>query len=689
MKTDPTRDEAQLPQFAQFPNDAQYSHTLYQNDLSALMPGSPGSLGGAELYLAHTHPSWDAGGAFRVIERGTGKYIETVGGSPHCTGRLLLAGSPLWHNYRFRAVITPLSLDDASPGGGLCGIVARFNNPNDYIALALDADGQLKLLQRRPHGFDVLDFKPLEFCLGQSLSLTLRVEGPRVQGSAGPYSGATHVFADVSDAPVAGRGRVGLIADVPARFGPFTIECTPAEAARIELATARAVAAFAVKRKRIPAPRLERTVPLRGLVSGRNLRIADVNGDGKPEIVVGQHSPAIAKKFSMTRLTCVSVFDLDGKLLWQSGVPDPSAPRSEIDLPVQVHDLFGDGGNVVVCVHGYDIQIRDGKSGKLLFSGGTPEMSGAPVGGDFKELTSNFGKPWGDESLSMDVASLAFCNTQGSTGAREILVKDDCHHLAVFDAGLQQLFRHRGNHGHCVWTSDLDGDGKDELVAGFSLIDDDGKRLWAMPLGGFPHSVAVADLLHADGKAKRLFVAAGVSGLFAVGAALVRPDVDALAPVGEGPAFRIGIAKFRADLPGLQLLTTGHGGALRLYDASLKQLWSKDFGPAPASAFPVNWTGKAEELILYAGGLIDGHGDRVVEALHSSGSGGANGPPWTGTSDAFSSGGRDSILLWDEQTLSVYVPNDAPAAPLYQPRRVGNRSTSSAAAQVSLPPDWR
>ena len=34
----------------------------------------------------------------------------------------------------------------------------------------------------------------------------------------------------------------------------------------------------------------------------------------------------------------------------------------------QAHDFFGDGGIVVVCVIGYDVQIRDGKTGKLLFS---------------------------------------------------------------------------------------------------------------------------------------------------------------------------------------------------------------------------------------------------------------------------------------------------------------------------------
>ena len=661
-------------------DDSQFTHTLHHNDLSALTPGA---------LLSHTlenDPSAPASsGAFRVIERGTGKYIETIGGSPDSTGRLLVSGDPNWRNYRLRAVVTPISFDDPSPGGGICGIIARYVHSADYIALVLDADGQVKLLQRRAHGFDVLDQRPLEFCLGQSLSLTLRVEGSRAHGTAGPYTGATHVSADIRFTPASSNGRIGLIADVPARFGPFSVECTPGEAARIEAAATRAAAAIVTKQKKIPKLRLVQSIPLHGLVSGQNLRIADVNGDGKPELIVSQHSAAMAQKYSMTRLTCVSVLDLSGKVLWQSGIADPAAPRSTMDLPFQVHDLFGDGGNVIVGVHGYDIQIRDGKSGKLLFSGGTPEMSNAPVGGDFKEVTSNFGKPWGDEALSMDVAALGFCNTQGSTGAREIFVKDDHHHLAVFDVGMQQLFRHRGNHGHTVWCGDLDGDGRDELIAGYSVIDDDGKRLWALPLGEFAHSVAVADLLNSNAQRRRLFLAAGEAGLFAVNAGAARPDVDALTPVGATAAFRISIAKFRADLPGLQLMTGNHGGCVSLYDSSIKLLWTRDFrASASSTRCPLNWTGRAEELLLCGASLIDGHGDEVA-ALPS--------PelPFTDTSAAFTTDGRDAILNWDERTLNIYIADDnAPiSAPLYKPKRPDPRITSSAVARVSFPPDWR
>ncbi len=658
------------------PAESEFSHTLYHNDLSAL---AAGPLTGSDLHLPVLHPSWGAG-TFRVIERGMGKYIETVGGSSQCTDRLLVTGDTAWRDYRLRAVITPISFEEGSPGGSLCGIVARYKNPHDYIALILDADGQVKLLLRRRHGFDVLDARPLEFCLGQSLSLTLRVHGGRVHGTAGPYTGATHVYGNINHGSVSGCGRVGMIADVPARFGPFTVECTPAEAERIAEEKKQAAAAIVIKRKRVPGMKLERTVPLQGLVSGKNLRIADVNGDGKPEIILGQHSDSVASRYSMTRLTCLSVLDLEGKLLWQSGIPDAAAPRHKSDLPFQIHDLFGDGGNVVVCVHGYDVQIRDGRSGKLLFSGETPET--AAVGLDFRELTSNFGKPWGDETLNMDVASLAFCNTLGNSGAREILVKDDFHHLAVLDLGFQQLFKHRGNHGHTVWACDLDGDGKDEIAAGFSLLDDDGKRLWSLPRGGFPACVAIADLLNPSGEKRRLFAAAGDAGLYAVYATPQRPAGDDPARIGNSPASHISIAKFRADLPGLQLATVGEGGLVALYDATLKRLWSKDIAGIDTSSVPVNWVGGSEELLHCDGALFDGHGDRVGEIP------GASATPFTDVTPAFGTDGRDAIAAWNEQTLSIYVPDDTLAAAAYKPSRPTIRCSSHHAARISLPPEW-
>jgi hypothetical protein len=51
-----------------------------------------------------------------------------------------------------------------------------------------------------------------------------------------------------------------------------------------------------------------------------------------------------------------------------------------------------------------------------------------------------------------------------------------------------------GNVGHYPWPYDFDGDGRDELMAGYDLLDDDGQRLWtASGMSDHADSMWVAD----------------------------------------------------------------------------------------------------------------------------------------------------------------------------------------------------
>jgi len=686
--------------------EVDFSHTLFHNDLSSLPLGSL-PVCASQAARVHSpfeipvhHSNWPAEGCFRVIERGLGKYVEAVGSSPHCENRILIAGDPAWSGIRLRAVVTPLSFDGSSAAGGICGVIARYRDSDHYVALVLDRDGQVKLLQREGGQFEVLDAKPLEFCLGQSLTLTLTLTGNRAHGTAGPYTGATHVCGSVRET----AGRVGYISDVPARFGPFTVECSAEESKQLDEKKSATAAARASARARFPEMRLERTVPLHGLLSGRNIRIADVNGDGKPEIIVAQSSATIARKFSMTRLTCLSVLDLDGNLVWQAGVPDTAGVNSGgimapppvgaappvSELPFQIHDLYGDGGRVIVCVFGYDIQVRDGRTGHVLFSAATPDMQKSPAGADFKEVTSHFGAPWGDETLNMNVAAIAFCDTHGSGRRHEIIVKDDFHHLSILDAlsspPLQSIVRHRGNHGHYPWIGDVDHDGRDEILAGFSLIDDTGRNGWSLPLGGFPSAVAILDPLNRGDEALRLMVCAGGQFYMLNMRQLENPIGAADFPHALGSnAERLSIGKFRRDLQGLQVLTLGGNNAeiVQLYDASGKRLWSREFSKSGIGK-PVNWTGGLEELILHAApngiSMLDGRGDVVVERVESA--------TYMDATAAFSANGRDAILAWDAERLSIYVPGDTLKLPAYRPVRPSPENTSYYGAMISTPPGW-
>lgn len=642
------------------------------------LPGDPG-----RWRVPVNHWSWSKEGrCFQIVEHEGARVVETIGSSPHYDNRILIAGEAAWSDYRVRTVVTPLSFEGASPAGGLCGLIARYEDSRTYLALVLDRDGALKLLRRRENIFDVLASAPLPFEPGRPLSFSLAAVGNTLAGEAGGVS-------LVAKFDGYARGKIGLIADVPARFGPVCVDAPTKETERLAKEGARAAAAFAKRVKKYPAMRLEREVKLGGLVNGRSLRIADVNGDGKLEIVLAQGSKDVAAKAGLTRLTCLSVLDLDGKVLWQEGTPDPAAEIANGDMPFQVADVNGDGKPEVICVFGYELQVRDAATGKLLMKCPTPETE--KVGADFMEVSASWGSPWGDETPRMNVAQFALCNTLGRTDAREILVKDDYHHLAVIsfaDGSARTVFKHRGVHGHFPWCGDLDGDGRDEIFAGYSLLDHDGKKIWSLHLQDHQDAIAVLDPAAPGGKNKRIFMCGGEDGMLVLG---LKAEFHTRV---QGHCQRMGIAKFRADLPGLQIATVtfwGNPGIFRLHDATGKLLWSKEWPVCGGLAAPVNWSGRAEELMLYSmepgAGLLDGHGELCVEAPRE-------GPhACFDVSDAFMKDGRDSLLAWDRERLRVYVPSDAPlkgarAKAVYRPKRSYASGRSNYQAYVSLPPGW-
>ena len=614
-----------------------FTHVLYHDDLSALKDGP-------------------LDGNYDIISRGLGKYLDCIPDT-NSNPCIHAFGNERWSNYRLRAVVTPVSYERCQAAGGFCGIVAQYKHHLDYLAFVLDRDGHVKLLQRTAGGFELLASAALEFCIGQSLSLTISIQGGEIVGTAGPYSGKTTIRAQL---PNAGSGKTGFICTAPARFGPHTIECAPDEAARIEKAIGDAKEASAKKRAKFPRMKLERTVPLHGLSTSHNIIFGDINDDGKLEILLGQSSEKVARNVSLTKLTCLTALDLEGKILWQAGVPDPDVKLAGWGtLPFRFHDLFGDGHPVVVCVFGYDIQIRHAKTGKVIMSAQTPATR--PVSDDFKAVVGEIGR-WGDETLNMNVSWIDFCDTQGNGAKKEILV-GDWFNLAVLDPlaepTLHPLFTHRGELRGDAWIGDIDGDGKDEIFAGSSLLDNDGSLIGSVKLGAFGNSIRVLDPLDETGENKRVIVSAALEGLSIF-------DLDSLRKGeyqgGTWGAFRvrscapesISSGKFRSDLPGIQFAATGDP-SVTLFDANMHKIWSREFDARDGGARAVNWTGKPENLMLISMGLncglIDGYGDIVVEA------------PEAGPEDhcdvikGYCADGRDAIAAWNSDELAIYVPD--------------------------------
>lgn len=631
-------------------DQADYSHVLYHDDLSGFTAGPvPGT-------------------QFKIVERGLGKYLEPE--SPH-SSYLYAVGGDECRDCRFRAVVTPVSFVDAPPVGGFCGIVARFRNSNDYLALVLSRDEQLKLLRRTPEGFDLLASCALEFCIGQSLTLTLTVAGEKIIGTAGPYAGATTVEARLPSGAMPAGGKAGFVGATQARFGPHTLECTPDEARRIGTVTSAARYALIAKRSNFPAMKRERVVPLNGLATADNLFLADLDGDGALEVLVAQSSQAIADRLSLTDLTCLTAMKLSGEILWQAGIPDPRGEKlwpvvTPGILPFRIHDLYGDGHLVVVCVFGFDIQVRDGKTGRILMSAQTP--STVPVSEDFKNVMNPGTKGWGDETLNMRVRRIEFCDTEGNGGKKEILITDNRQNLAVLDPlaepVLHPILRHRGKVGGEPWIGDCDGDGRDEMFFSTVLIDHDGKAVGVADVNGISHTALVIDPL--GGQDLRYFgCVSDDDGLGAVSSSRWwKRDAGRAAQWQARLAGSDLIAgKFRGDVPGLQFVTTRlcehmDGRLVSLFDSELNRIWSREFDVFSGGLAAVNWDGK-QNLLLFTMdarfGLLDGNGDVVVQipadAEYS----------YCKPIQGYCADGRDAIAAWQLDELAIYVPEGASA----------------------------
>jgi len=88
--------------------------------------------------------------------------------------------------------------------------------------------------------------------------------------------------------------------------------------------------------------------------------------------------------------------------------------------------------------------------------------------------------------------SLLFCDIQGKGRDSNIIIMDNMINIMAFDEHLRLLWTRKNNGGNYPYAIDLDSDGRDEILSGYSLIDDDGKIIWnrEQSIGGHVNAVA-------------------------------------------------------------------------------------------------------------------------------------------------------------------------------------------------------
>jgi hypothetical protein len=589
------------------------------------------------------------------------------------TGRttpLFVTGDEEWADYTVGVSMKPLSLRE------LAGVVFRYHTSRHYYLFALRGGNEAVLLVRNPIEKELrrADWRqiataPFQYDVRRYYRLEVESSGSAIRASIDGKR-----VLEASDSGLL-KGQAGLMANVPARFQEFAVTASDAAAKAIEQRIRDRQNALAALRQSNPQPRLWKTFTTPGYGTGRNVRFGDLDGDGRIDMLFAQNIPRV-RGDAFDHISCLTAVTLDGRVLWQLGRPDPRNGLLTNDTPFQIHDLDGDGRNEVVLVRDFQLQVLEGATGKLRQRAWMPAAA-----------QDNKDRPY--ELNNGD--SIAFFNLSGGKHAQEILIKDRYRWFWVFDKDLQLRWQGEGQTGHYPFPIDVDRDGRQEFMIGYTLWSHAQKPLWSNDKALFDHADGIsAGSFGADPKAPpRIYICGSDEGF------LVFDHLGKLLKqVRLGHAQTQSVGKYRTDLPGLQIYTANFWrspGIVTLFDPDGNLLGQKEMTPGSTHLAPVNWRGDGQEFALLSanvreGGMLDGHHRRAVVFPD-------DGHPDLAYHVADVTGDpRDEIIVWDQQRVWIYT-QDRPAIPgpggkVYAPVRNPDFNDSNYRATVSLP-GWK
>jgi rhamnogalacturonan endolyase len=600
--------------------------------------------------------SWRQLGNWQVVLEGDRRVMQQARlrtqGMP-----ILAAGEGHWRDVVVEAEARLLSAKTEA------GLMVRYANNRTHYSLCLRGDGRVRLLRRQHEDKTVLAEGIWEPDFTRYHTLRLHADGDHLVS----WLDGKLLF-EVQDGALS-SGKIGLRADGPARFARVQVSAEAAEGERLQAQRRAEEDELAQARGRYPQPVLWRKLDLGRFGTGRHIRFGDLDGDGRLEIVLAQHTDMLGGgDFCM--LSCLTAINLDGEVLWQWGEADPRHGIVPSDMAFQVHDLDGDGHNEVVCCRDFQICVLDGRTGELKYAAPTPAPG--PMATWLPE----------DDLFRIPGDCICFADLRGTGARRDVLVKDRYSNLTAHDDRFNQLWRWHGNTGHFPAVADIDGDGRDEVMMGYTMLDDDGTVLWQIDVRDHQDAIAVAPI-DPDLPGPTIALAGGEGGT-----AVCDTSGHMLWRDFTGHVQRLTAARVREDVPGLQVITKtfwGNPDIICLYDAKGRMLESIELTGGGAVLSPANWDGSGVELLLTSGsvgrgGLLDGRLRQVVVFPD-------DGHP-TLCAEALDVTGdpRDEIVLWDLEQLWIYTQDGpAPAGRTYRPRRQPHYNMSDYRAEISVP----
>jgi rhamnogalacturonan endolyase len=562
------------------------------------------------------------------------------------THPMVVTGDSLWNDYTIDVEFTPEAKFDK------CGVIFAYHPPSNFYFFGIEGNTlTLKHIQQpvtplRPIEI-ILDVRPLVWTPGDRLHATVTVRRNKVNII---LNDSINIHAEGLKST---SGGIGLISDVPAQFHKVEVKMLRGEQRKLSRKKRQLSRRSDLNLRDHPEMVRWKRYETGEFGTNHNLRLGDLTGDGNKEFVF------IRPGASGKGVGTITAMNLEGKVLWQHGSLSPGKLPISEELPVQIHDLDGDGSReVVYCNEGW-IRILDGRNGKLLRRRRLPG--------------------------SIEISSMIFGDLVGVGKDKNLILSDREHVLLVYNEKLELIWSQQCTSGSHPMVYDMDGDGRHEVLMGYSVFNPEGSLIYDVGehIGDACNGVSVSELVDGEGSIPCLVYAAGDWGLLYYdfeGQLLIQNIL--------GHVSYLGVAELNMDSPGPEVITSnlwGSPGLVNVMDAagSVNSGFLPELGVS--RCLTVNWKGDGEEFLITSadtvtGGLLDGTGALAV-VFPSDGHPVSHYMASDLTGDA-----RDEIILWNSNELWIYTQDDNPRmGNTYAPRRLPLYNYSMHQMNRSLP----
>ena len=612
-----------------------------------------------------TGPTW------LITERDGRHFMESMRiekNRPHRMFPTLETGKHQWKDYEVSVSVRRLSQK------GMAGLVFSMNHSIDTLVFYLDGKDKAAVAYRHKEEVQVL--KEVSFPHGCDQEYRLKVDcDGRI---AKVYVDDQELFR-VEDDLVARGGKVGISADCPSRFADFKVCVSEKTKQEIEVAELAVKETETEEMKKHPKMKLWKKIDLKNFGTSRQIRFGHLTGTDEWYVVLAQMQKRVSRD-AYGFISCLTAIDLEGNVLWQLGEPSDKTEelgKVSADMAFQVYDIDGDGSDEVIVGWDFEIRILDGRTGTIKKSAKTPFSDD-----DDADLIGVPYQTYAFERINPD--GIRICNFRGKERPADILIKDRYCRIYALDEDLNVMWKFKSptNTGHCPLPIDIDGDGKDELLVGYKLLDSDGQMLWSYPISEDHTDEIVAGKWMPGEDEGHFACVSGKAGFFIgdfYGNVVARDMV--------GHAQRVSIANYCPEREGREIVVTnfwGHQGVIFLYDCYGNQIWEMENEMNGNILAPVNWDGDGTELILTnadakKGGLLNGKGVRAVEFPDD------GHPVLCCESLDLTSDERDELVVWDYHSMYIYTQDDCPKEQNYHPVQFPIYNASNYRGEYSYP----